>query len=237
MKNVSFVVIMLMLALIIFPMQSVAKHSVSAFKSRITVIPLPIQKRIKKYSWHKGCPLSLKDLRYVTLSYWGFDQKVHLGVLIVNKSLAREVVQIFKSIYDHRFPIERMTPVDVFKGNDVAAMRANNTSSFNCRAVTGQPGIFSQHSYGRAIDINPVINPYVSGQQIEPSNGVKFVDRKNPHPGKITRNSFIYKLFIQYGWDWGGNWYDVQDYQHFEKRAKGEKRNPYGYVKSRAFSK
>lgn len=199
-----------------------------AFKSNITTIPLPIENRMKRYTWHEGCPLSLSKLRYVQVSYWGFDNKTHLGALIVNKSLAKETVQIFKSLYEHKFPIERMQLMDDFKGNDDAAMAVNNTSAFNCRAITNKPGVFSQHSYGRAIDINTKINPYVNGKRILPASGAAFVDRSKPFPGKIVKNSFIDKLFIQYNWDWGGNWYDLQDYQHFEKRARGKKRNPHG---------
>lgn len=203
-------------------------HVSADFKGNISFIPSTIQKRMKLYTWHEGCPLPLNDLRYVTLSYWGFDKKSHIGSLIVNKSLAKEVVQIFKSLYFQQFPIERMELMDAFKGNDDDAMAANNTSSFNCRDLTGQPGTFSQHSYGRAIDINTKINPYIDDSLILPPNGSKFVDRSKPYPGKIMKNSLIYKLFIKHGWDWAGNWYDVQDYQHFEKRANGEKRNPYG---------
>lgn len=108
-------------------------------------------------------------------------------------------------------------------------MEANNTSAFNCREVTNQPGEFSQHSYGRAIDINPLINPYVHGKSVSPKDGVIYVNPKKPALGKIVKGDIVYRTFIKYGWDWAGNWYDVQDYQHFEKRANGEKRNPYGY--------
>ena len=218
---------------LLFPIEIFAhvseKDSAQSFKSSISFIPPNIQKRMLKYTWHEGCPLPLNDLRYIVLSYWGFDKKPHLGALIINKLLAKEVVQIFKSLYLHHFPIERMKLMDAFKGNDDTAMAANNTSSFNCRDLTGKPGMFSQHSYGRAIDINTKINPYVNGQDILPPNGSKFVNRNKPYPGKITKNSFIYRVFIKYGWDWAGDWYDIQDYQHFEKRANGEKRNPYGY--------
>lgn len=210
---------------IICPMQVLGQES---FKSHISRIPSNVQNRMKHYTWHQGCPLPLTKLRYIELSYWGFDNKPHLGTLIVNQSLANEVVQIFKSLYEHKFPIERMQLMDEFKGNDDAAMTANNTSAFNCRDITGKPGVFSQHSYGRAIDINTKINPYVNGKRILPANGASFVDRSKPYPGKIIKNSFIYKLFIQNDWDWAGNWDDVQDYQHFEKRAHGKKRNPFG---------
>jgi hypothetical protein len=143
--------------------------------------------------------------------------------------VAHEVVDIFKALYIHQFPIERMELMDVFKGSDDAAMDANNTSAFNCREVTGKPGIFSQHSYGRAIDINTLINPYVKGDKVLPSAGKRFADRSQYHPGIITKDSFIYKEFARRGWSWGGDWHDLKDFQHFEKRASDEKRDINGY--------
>ncbi len=201
------------------------------FASKITSIPQSIAKQMRQHTWHQGCPVSLEQLAYIRLSYWGFDQQPHTGELIVHKELADEVAAIFKMLYQHKFPIQRMELMDVFKGDDNASMAANNTSAFNCREVTERPGEYSQHSYGRAIDINPLINPYVKEEKILPTAGKAYVNRKQPFPGKITKGDFVYQEFIKYGWDWAGNWYDIQDYQHFEKRANGEKRNPYGYGK------
>jgi hypothetical protein len=132
-----------------------------SFESSISTIPMNRQKIMQKYTWKPDCPVPLSDLVEIKLSYWGFDQRTHQGVLIVHKAVAIEVVNIFNAIYDHQFPIERMEPMDIYKGNDNAAMEANNTSAFNCRAITGKPGVFSQHSYGRAIDINTLYNPYI----------------------------------------------------------------------------
>lgn len=206
-----------------------AENSMPPFESSVSPIPAATQEIMKKYTWKPNCPVPLSDLAEVKLSYWGFDHKAHQGILVVNKVLANEVVSIFKALYYHQFPIERMEPMEKFKGDDDAAMQVNNTSAFNCRPVTGQPGVFSQHSYGRAIDINTMINPYVKGNQVLPESGRKYVDRTQYAPGKITKNSFIYAEFTKYDWDWGGNWRDLQDYQHFEKRANHEKRNIYGY--------
>lgn len=201
----------------------------TGFQSNINSIPSEFIRQMKQYTWHAGCPVPISDLRYVTLTYWGFDHREHLGVLILNKAVAEEVVTVFKSLYKHRFPIQQMEPMETYKGDDAAAMSDNNTSAFVCRKVTGQPGIYSQHSYGRAIDINPKLNPYVKGELILPAEGAQFVQRNQSYPGMIVKDSLIYKLFIQQGWDWGGSWFDVQDYQHFEKRANGKKRNPFGY--------
>ncbi|MCL9682998.1 M15 family metallopeptidase [Legionella maioricensis] len=203
------------------------KNNIS-FASNIGPIPPTVQTEMKKYTWHNGCPVALDELTYIQLSYWGFDHQTHQGILIVNKELAHEVVAIFKQLYLKKFPIQSMKPMEIFHGNDNASMAANNTSAFNCRDLTNKPGVFSQHSYGRAIDINPLINPFVKGKKVSPEGGNKFLNRYKPYPGKIIKNDFVSQLFIQHGWDWGAHWYDVQDYQHFEKRANGAKRNPYG---------
>jgi hypothetical protein len=199
------------------------------FKSSVQSIPQRVLIQMQRFTWHKGCPVPLHQLAYVKLRYWGFDQQPHTGVLIVNQALVPDVIHIFKALYQQNFPIQRMQLMDDFKGDDDKATQANNTSAFNCRAVTGHPGIYSQHSYGRAIDINPLINPFVKGRSVSPIQGLPHVDRALEEPGKITQQSLIYRLFSQHGWDWGGHWVDVQDYQHVEKRAHGERRNPYGY--------
>ncbi|KTC73793.1 hypothetical protein Lbir_1055 [Legionella birminghamensis] len=201
----------------------------NTYKSSIKPIPQSIQKKMKQYTWHPGCPVPINQLVLVTLPYWGFDQKTHFGQLIVHQEIAAEVLSIFNTLYKEKYPIQQMRLMEDFEGNDELAMQANNTSSFNCREVTNQPGIFSQHSYGRAIDINPLINPYVKAGIILPQQAAPFADRAQPYPGKITINTPFYQLFKLRDWDWGGSWFDLQDYQHFEKRANGEKRNPYGY--------
>lgn len=183
------------------------------------------------HTWQSHCPVPIKDLREVKLTYWGYDNHTHQGELIVNKELAAETVKIFSALYQNKFPIQSMKLIETFNGNDAVSMAENNTSAFNCREVTGQPGIFSQHSYGRAIDINPLFNPYVKGEEILPVSNLVFVDRNIALPGKINKKSVIYQIFIKYNWDWGGNWLDLQDYQHFEKRAHGEKRDIHGYTR------
>jgi hypothetical protein len=190
---------------------------VPAFTAEISTIPPQIAAHMKQYTWHEGCPLGFNQLAYLRLLYWGFDQVPHQGELIVNKKLAAEVVGIFKVLYAEHFPIERMQLMDVFKGNDDAAMAVNNTSAFNCRDKTNQPGKFSLHSYGVAVDINTLINPYVKGDQVLPAGGRKYLDRTKRVPGMIVKNGFVYKLFIRRGWHWGGDWDTRQDYQHFEK--------------------
>lgn len=199
------------------------------FKGSIHSISQKKRQQLQTQSMDKSFMDSLNDLVCVQLSYWGFDGHIHQGSIIVHKALAQDILDIFAILYQQKFPIESMKLMDVFGGDDAASMAANNTSAYNYRKVTGHPGIYSQHSYGRAIDINPFQNPYVKKGLILPLAAKSFVSRDNLSPGKITRDSLIYQAFTQRGWDWGGDWYDVQDYQHFEKRANGEKRNPFGY--------
>jgi hypothetical protein len=159
------------------------------------------------------------NLRRLTLTYLDFDRKPRTGALVVNKELADEVTRIFQTLFQHGFLIERMVPIEEYNGDDDASMAANNTSAFNCRDATGKPGVFSNHSWGRAIDINPLINPYVKGDKVLPRAGRKYADRTRSYKGSILKDSFIVHEFEKAGWIWGGRWPDRQDYQHFEKPA------------------
>lgn len=183
----------------------------------ISPIPKPLQQLMLKYSWKPGCPVPISNLVLLELSYWGFDQHTHTGQLIVNKVVAQEVLDIFRDLYNQQFPIALMIPVEnpMFQGNDDATMAANNSSAFNCRAITGKPGTYSNHSYGLAIDINTMINPYVKDSVVLPLSG--YLNRSHPIPGMISRGDPVYKAFVSRGWAWGGDWDTRQDYQHFEK--------------------
>ena len=166
-------------------------------------------------SWRPGCPLPPDQLRRVTVDHWGFDGAVHTGVLIVHADLAGEVAAAFGDLFAQHFPIHQMVPVEAFNGSDDASMAANNTSAFNCRAVTGGSS-WSRHAFGRAIDINPVQNPYVSGSTVLPSAGRAHLDR-SPAPGRILAGDGTVAAFAGRGWTWGGNWNSPRDYQHFER--------------------
>ena len=127
-------------------------------------------------SWRPGCPVPLSDLRYLTVTYRGFDGADHTGELVVAASVAADVVDIFGRLYDAGYPIASLRLVDDFGGSDDDSMAADNSSAFNCRPVTGGGG-FSEHSYGTAIDLNPVENPYLSGSVVLPPAGRPFADR------------------------------------------------------------
>ena len=167
-------------------------------------------------SWRRGCPVRISDLRRVQLTHWGFDRTRHQGELIVHKDVARSVVAVFHTLYSVRFPIRKVLRVDRFRADDDASMAADNTSAFNCRPVTGSTRGFSVHSYGRAIDVNPLENPYVKGRTVLPAAGTAFTNRARVRPGMIRRGNRVWRAFTAHGFRWGGDWKSLKDYQHFE---------------------
>jgi hypothetical protein len=184
------------------------------FYATVHVIDAKIKARMK-YSWRPGCPVPLKNLRLIKMSYWGFDGSAHMGEMVLNKRVVDDVLGVFRKMFDARFPIRRMRLVDAYRGNDDRSMAADNTSAFNCRKVTGGSS-WSQHAYGWAIDINPVENPYISRSgRVSPPAGAKFADRSRRAKGMIHRGDVVYRAFRSIGWGWGGNWRSIKDYQHF----------------------
>jgi len=175
------------------------------------------KQQIMNYTWHPGCPISPDDLVQVKINYWGFDQNAHTGILIINQSVAENVVEIFKILYQDKFPIEKIQPLENYQGDEAKAMADNDTFGFHCRPMTSNPALFSIHSYGLAIDINPLINPYVDKNMILPPEGKKYLDRNLNIPGMILKNGIVYNAFEKYGWTWGGDWKYIKDYQHFQK--------------------
>jgi hypothetical protein len=170
-------------------------------------------------SWEPGCPVAPDGLRIITMSHWNYAGTVSHGKVVVAAGLANQVVDIFRDLYDARFPIERMELVDKYNGDDGQSMAANNTSAFNCRLVTGGSS-YSEHSYGRAIDINPLVNPYVKGSTVLPPAGSAYVDRSLDAPGMIHANDEVVQAFAARGWIWGGTWSSLKDYQHFSTTGK-----------------
>ena len=179
-------------------------------------IPAELLERMRHSTWHQGCPVPLDDIRLLSLAYWDFHGVAHQGRLLVNQAVADDVVGLFRKLFEHGFLIERMEPVEEYGGVDERSMEANNTSAFNCRDVTGKPGKFSNHSWGRAIDVNPLTNPMVLHGKPLPPQGAQYLDRHQAVPGAILSGGFIVKIFEGHGWTWGGDW-DNPDYQHFEK--------------------
>jgi poly-gamma-glutamate synthesis protein (capsule biosynthesis protein) len=186
----------------------------SASVERIT----PFLRHRMRSSHHPGCPVPWRGLRYLQLSYVGLDGRSHLGELVVGAAYARDVVGVFRTLYDARWPIRRMRLVDAFGGDDDRSMAADNTSGFNCRRVDGSSR-WSDHAFGAAIDINPAENPYVTGSSVAPPGSRRFatLDRSPGSAvpaGVITSDDPVVRAFAAIGWEWGGSWGDP-DFQHF----------------------
>jgi len=173
---------------------------------------------MKKYVLYAAlaCPLSSQQLTHIQVPYWGFDDKSHTGTLVVNKNIADETTQIFEAIYKIKFPIEKIKPLEDYGNNEEKAMEDNDTFSYHCKKMTSNPNRFSTHAYGLAIDINPLLNPYISQKKLLPTNSEKYRNRDQIIPGMISANSGITKIFLQHDWKWGGNWRVLKDYHHFE---------------------
>ena len=165
-----------------------------------------------------GCPVPVRELRSLRLSYVGFDGREHRGELIVHRRYARDVASVFEELYDARRPLHRMRPVEVYDGDNDRSLAANNTSGFNCRLVKGTDN-WSDHAYGAAVDVNPVQNPYVFPDEVRPPNGAGFaaLDRSAGAvlpDGAISEGDPVVRAFARIGWAWGGHFSDP-DYQHF----------------------
>ena len=198
---------------------SAAAGSAAAPVPRFTSEVTPVRWADLRHSYRGGCPVGPAELRTLRLSYWGFDGRAHVGSLVVNRRVARGVVQVFRRLYAARFPIRRMVPVSAYRGSDDASMAADNTSGFNCRFVSGT-NRWSMHAYGLAIDVNPVENPYVSGNRVRPHAGRRYLDRARAGPGIAVAGGVLVEAFARVGWRWGGFWAGTPDYQHFSTTGR-----------------
>ncbi len=186
-----------------------------------SAIPDSVWLTMQGKSWHDNPYIRRSDLRYLRLTHVDLEGKTHVGEMICNKLIADKLIAIFRALYEARYPIQQMRLPDNYDANDERQMRANNTSCFCYRKVSGSKTL-SKHARGLAVDINPLYNPYVyysnkSGKQVvEPATARQYANRNATFPYKITRSDLCYKLFIKHGFIWGGAWRKRIDYQHFE---------------------
>ncbi len=182
-----------------------------------------IRERITGKSYGENCVVPYEELCYISVLYWGFDDQTHTGEMIVNRAIAEDVVEIFRELYEAKYPIERMVLIDEYDADDNASMAENNSSAFNYRVIEGTDRI-SLHGYGLAIDINPLYNPYIhnlNGKQVvTPVEGALYEDRTLECPYYIREGDVCYQAFIKRGFTWGGEWKNNKDYQHFQKKIE-----------------
>ena len=188
----------------------------SAFSA--DTIPEAVKLRMTGRSYpEEDAGISLSDLRYLKLLYYDFGGRVRRGEMVCNKAIADDLLYIFKELYKAKYPIASIRLIDDFDGDDQRSMEANNTSCFNYRTKTSGTSL-SAHARGMAVDVNPLQNPYVKGEIVEPEAAREYADRTVDFPHKITDDDLCCKLFRSRGFQWGGAWNSVKDYQHFEKK-------------------
>jgi hypothetical protein len=189
-----------------------------------SVAPLPRSARAQlkaRGSWRRGCPVSLSGLRLLTVSYRGFDRRVHSGELVVNSRAAHPLKRVFRKLYRLRFPMRHVGFADSYGPRRSRPREGDVTASFECRQSVPSPctggrrsGRWSMHAYGLAVDLNPTENPYVGcGQSRDPATR-PFRDRSPHRRGMVDAR--VVAAFRSIGWGWGGSWAgDTKDYMHF----------------------
>ena len=189
----------------------------AGFKAMVAS-PAPRQV-VARSTWQSGCPVRRADLAWIRMTYWGFDDARHSGEMLVNGSVAGDVVDAFRQLYEAKFPIESM---GIAKLEDLDAPPkgdGNVTGSFACRPVRGGTE-YSQHAYGLAVDLNPFQNPYHRGGLVLPELASAYLDRHWLRPGMITPDGPALRAFASIGWEWGGDWSSLKDYQHFSVNGR-----------------
>jgi D-alanyl-D-alanine carboxypeptidase-like protein len=191
------------------------------FRGTVSAIPADLAADMRGGTWHKGCPVPMSELRLLTLRYWGFDGQVHEGPMVVSARVARDVVAVFRRLFQARFPIKILHLATPYRGpqDDDPNDKRDYTVGFNCRPVLTAHGpgtTFSQHASGLAIDINPIQNPYVASDGfVKNILSRRYKDRSLRRPGMIRPGDVVVRAFAAIGWRWGGYWSSAKDYMHF----------------------
>jgi hypothetical protein len=194
------------------------------YRSTVAPLPAPVRARLTAGGyWRRSCPVSLSELRLLTISHWGFDGEVHTGELVVNRDVAGSLVPVFRRLYRLRFPIRHMRFTDMYGPKRVRPADGDVTGSFHCRQAVSSPctggtasgtGRWSNHAYGHAIDLNPVENPYVGCGATRDRASARYIDRSRLRKGMVT--PAVVSAFRSIGWGWGGSWTGrTKDYMHF----------------------
>jgi hypothetical protein len=194
------------------------------FQGTIQTIPTSLAAEMRATTWHSGCPVPISDLRLLTISYWGFDDMVHQGPMVVNAAVASKVVWVFRQLFTARFPIQEMALSTKYDPNANPNTKTNITASFNCRPIVTPSGpgtSFSMHASGLAIDINPLLNPFVGADGMVLNRySRRYRDRSLEVPGMIHAGDVVVRAFARIGWSWGGEWTSGQDYMHFSSNGR-----------------
>lgn len=230
---------LLTLLFILLPMMSFAQMPTTSWKAGCVVTDKEVKsyglgncfkierisdavfKRMNGKSFKANKYIQRSDLRYLRLLHYDNRNRIVTGEMVCNKAIANDLIEIFQELYKAHYPIERMRLIDDYNADDEQSMRANNTTCFCFRNVSGSSKL-SKHSMGMAVDVNPLYNPHYRKAKngkvtVSPSNAMNYTNRNGKFPYKIVSGDLLYRLFIQHGFHWGGAWRHSKDYQHFEK--------------------
>jgi len=169
--------------------------------------------------WHRGCPVWPSQLRVVSFRYYGFDQKAHIGQIVVNMKVAAPIFRVFGKLYRMRFPIRDAAFASTYGPNPDQS--GDVTASFECRDAVPSPCSggssthhWSMHAYGEAVDLDPRENPYVGCGMTRDRTALSYLKRSWHRPGMVT--PAVLHAFESIGWGWGGSWAgSTKDYMHF----------------------
>lgn len=191
----------------------IANSQINSTKQESDRIIIDSNLSFKEAFGTQAIPTKIKEqLCVINVRYYSLDGKIHQGRLIIHKELKEDINSIFSEILNSKFPIAKVIPISKYKYSDYDSMKANNTSGFNYRVIEGTKKL-SNHALGRAIDINPFLNPAIRKGKVVPEGATY-----NPKAvGTITEDGIVVTAFKKRGWKWGGEWKNQKDYQHFEK--------------------
>jgi hypothetical protein len=181
------------------------------YHSTIQAVPASV---LARSTWQTSCPVTSTQLRYLTMSFWGFDDRPHTGEMMVNATVASAVTKVFGQLYAAHFPIEEMRVPSVADVTAPPTGDGNDTASFVCRPTVGLT-TWSAHAYGLAIDLNPFCNPYLDGTLVVPELASAYLVRSNVRPGMVLPGDATVSAFAAIGWKWGGSWTSPKDLMHF----------------------
>nr|WP_229903027.1 M15 family metallopeptidase [Amycolatopsis bullii] len=183
----------------------------NAYASTISAVPADV---LARSTWQPACPVKASDLRYLTMSFWGFDGRAHTGEMLVNARGAAGITKVFGQLFAARFPLEEMRVTAPAELTAPPTGDGNATSAFVCRPARGQT-TWSAHASGLAVDVNPFCNPYTQGDLVLPELASAYVDRARERPGMVQAGDATVRAFAAIGWSWGGTWTSPKDRMHF----------------------
>lgn len=203
--------------------EEVARIGAEPFFSAVP-IGKDIKARMRGKSYKANCTVPFDELRYLSVLHYDLNGEIRRGEMVCNRLIADDLLEIFRVLFDARYPIERMVLIDDYDADDERSMLANNSSAFNFRFIAGTNKL-SSHSRGLAVDINPLYNPYVKRRKdgtlfVSPEAARPYADRSREFPCKIDADDLCCREFLRHGFVWGGDWHSLKDYQHFEKKLK-----------------